>query len=706
MNKVLKIVCLASLFCSMQLNAFTYQGELSQTGNLYSGDVDLKFSLFDAATGGTMLNGIVDTRTMVTITNGRFIVELDQWMGLFTGTDYWLEISVAIPTGSGNFTLLTPRQKLGPVPYSEYSYDVDTTGIQLRITGTCPEDKVIGSINADGSVNCTIDDNTTYSGSDFATSNQACASGQTVTGVDNAGNVTCANLVPEPPNCDQENQGLQYNSVNGWSCVDLSSIGASAGEAQGYESNDSWGGTFDGTERLAKNWADANQSCIDAGGRLPTISELYRVSSAFKGEVGSSYTTNYLWTRTWWNQTQKAMIRLSDAAILSFPLTSLTAYRCIWPSNTPSYFTGSQCMGEPGDECWDHVAYPAGKMVIDKMERPAVSYVAATDECSFVNAHLAHQQDFAENVPNGLPNGTNNWLWTSDHSRYDITNIVRWIGVNTGYNDYTGNTNNWAVRAGGPYRFRCVGVNYNAGAYPSTVANEFVSSSTNIKINDITSSNALYGDSIDDCFNQGGHLAHSRDIMELARSGMTSGTGNYIWLSDRSRYDFTQIARWNTTELNYTGYYSQYGSWGSIDNATMYEHRCVYYPIDSSYTPPLATACASGVACQTYNNGDSKLAIDSQDRPAANYIDATQVCLDNGARMSTSLQLTEAIRAGLPNGTDAWIWTSDSAEIDKAIIMKWSGVDTIFSPIYPNGTTWSLKSDVRNYRCVWDNELW
>lgn len=50
-------------------------------------------------------------------------------------------------------------------------------------------------------------------------SDQTCSAGQTITGVTDAGIITCADMVPAPPTCDQNNQSWQYNAGTGWACM-------------------------------------------------------------------------------------------------------------------------------------------------------------------------------------------------------------------------------------------------------------------------------------------------------------------------------------------------------------------------------------------------------------------------------------------------------------------------------------------------------
>ncbi len=102
-----------------QSTAFTYQGQLSAAGGPANGSYDLAFSLFGAASGGTPGAGPI-TNSATQVSNGLFTVTLDFGAGVFTGSNYWLDISVS-PAGSNTFTELSPRQPLTPVPYAFYS---------------------------------------------------------------------------------------------------------------------------------------------------------------------------------------------------------------------------------------------------------------------------------------------------------------------------------------------------------------------------------------------------------------------------------------------------------------------------------------------------------------------------------------------------------------------------------------------------------
>jgi len=108
--------------------AFTYQGQLDQSGSPYTGACDFQFSLWDAASGGTQI-GSTQTQTGVTVTDGLFTVSLDFGSSVFTGDARWLGLAVRCPAGSGSYTALSPRQALAATPYALYARAVPWSGL-------------------------------------------------------------------------------------------------------------------------------------------------------------------------------------------------------------------------------------------------------------------------------------------------------------------------------------------------------------------------------------------------------------------------------------------------------------------------------------------------------------------------------------------------------------------------------------------------
>ncbi|WP_372795737.1 hypothetical protein [Pontiella sp.] len=99
-----------------QGTAFTYQGQLDDTGLPANGTYDLEFKVYDAGLGGSQVGATVGI-SGYTMTNGLFEVELDFGGSVFTGADRWLEIGVQT-NGGGGFTTLAPRTRFTSAPYA------------------------------------------------------------------------------------------------------------------------------------------------------------------------------------------------------------------------------------------------------------------------------------------------------------------------------------------------------------------------------------------------------------------------------------------------------------------------------------------------------------------------------------------------------------------------------------------------------------
>ncbi len=93
-----------------QDRAISYQGQLKDAGAVIPGPTDfsMTFRLFDAASGGNLLESKGRT---VTVVNSVFTTALDFAVSHFNGADRWLEIQVGATT-------LTPRQELRWAPYA------------------------------------------------------------------------------------------------------------------------------------------------------------------------------------------------------------------------------------------------------------------------------------------------------------------------------------------------------------------------------------------------------------------------------------------------------------------------------------------------------------------------------------------------------------------------------------------------------------
>jgi hypothetical protein len=110
-------------------NSFSYQGRLSDNGQTANGVYDFQSYIFTAAENGILLEQHSSLGTPVT--SGLFQLEIAIDPAIFTsGGQRWLEIWVS-PAGENNWTTLTPRQEILPVPqaiYAEYAGQLANPG--------------------------------------------------------------------------------------------------------------------------------------------------------------------------------------------------------------------------------------------------------------------------------------------------------------------------------------------------------------------------------------------------------------------------------------------------------------------------------------------------------------------------------------------------------------------------------------------------
>ena len=125
-NNLIKIsgavlLCGAFLVSSLQADvgtAWTYQGELTKSGVLYTGTADFLFSLWTDDTTGSQ-SGSTLTITNLSVASGRFAAQLDFGYDPFSsGQNLWLQIAVRTPGGAGLYAILGNRQPVTSAPYA------------------------------------------------------------------------------------------------------------------------------------------------------------------------------------------------------------------------------------------------------------------------------------------------------------------------------------------------------------------------------------------------------------------------------------------------------------------------------------------------------------------------------------------------------------------------------------------------------------
>ncbi len=120
-----------------QGTAITYQGQLKSSGSAVNSPSDFRFSLFNAASGGTQVGSTV-TQNAVAVENGLFTTPVDFGVNPYTSNqNLFLQIEVRNPAGSGSFVPMGSRQALTPAPFSlaTRGINVDANGDIALLTG-------------------------------------------------------------------------------------------------------------------------------------------------------------------------------------------------------------------------------------------------------------------------------------------------------------------------------------------------------------------------------------------------------------------------------------------------------------------------------------------------------------------------------------------------------------------------------------------
>ncbi|HUD47222.1 MAG TPA: tail fiber domain-containing protein [Candidatus Baltobacteraceae bacterium] len=105
-----------------QGTAFTYQGRLNANGASAGGLYDFRFRLSTDSQGDNYVGSAFLTNA-IPVTNGLFTTQIDFGAGIFTGSNYWLEVDVRTnnPGNTLSYTGMTPLQQLTPTPYAVFA---------------------------------------------------------------------------------------------------------------------------------------------------------------------------------------------------------------------------------------------------------------------------------------------------------------------------------------------------------------------------------------------------------------------------------------------------------------------------------------------------------------------------------------------------------------------------------------------------------
>ena len=131
----LLVMALASAVQAQSLgSAFTYQGQLKESGLPASGLYDFQACLFDGLVAAAPLVCAPDSAD-VPVAQGLFAVELDFGAAPFSGQQRYLELRARPGASSGTYTVLSPRQLLRATPEALRANTVPWTGLSAVPTG-------------------------------------------------------------------------------------------------------------------------------------------------------------------------------------------------------------------------------------------------------------------------------------------------------------------------------------------------------------------------------------------------------------------------------------------------------------------------------------------------------------------------------------------------------------------------------------------
>ncbi len=482
---------------------------------------------------------------------------------------------------------------------------------------------------------------------------------------------------------------------------------------------DSWGDTWDSVERGKKTWEEAKAICENLGGRLPTVTELYRNNSNLTGDLGS-YQTNYLWTLiSSYSNNYKISVRLTDGNRTQYVKTNKQSFRCVWPNDDNNGFDSKKCYGEPNNECFKYDYY----YNIDNYNRPPLPYTAAVNECNFYGSSLMVLDEYENAIHAGLPNGNNSWNWLQDYYGNNLIGVrwrddgaENWTFINGTYGTYLGTTTY--------YNFRCIGVadtthEYQQGnpvCYGGCFENNKRVSS--IKSDSEDRDAETYSSAIETCRNLGGQIHNLREYTDNIHSGWENGSNTWLWLTNIYSSSVV-LGRWNGVGTEYFNISSSNSSPTGSQKV-----RCVWHKkkpalptcgnvsdvLKWNGTEFVCEASVSGSSNGNAYNSDEKIdswgnAWDGVQRPGQYYEDAKADCESMGGRLPTATELykvnaTTPIVSGSSIGTTGqtgYLWTTiKTYTVNQNIAMRIS--DGATQRVYTTSNSTSYK---RPYRCIW-----
>jgi hypothetical protein len=273
-----------------------------------------------------------------------------------------------------------------------------------------------------------------------------------------------------------------------------------------------------------------------------------------------------------------------------------------------------------------------------------------------------------------------------------------------------------SLSTAGTVSFRCMGPASTPAPKAGLPADAFVLPRSGVAYDAKDRSVQKWAAAHDTCAFFGGHLAPPVDLMEAVFGGLPAGGNVKLWTANQAGFNGSQFLASSVQWLNAAprAAWDSSNAAGWISKASAGQpFRCAYYPVDEGYKGPEASQCNGACFAVPAPVGSAEkgttLWVDALDRGNANLASAIADCHKNGGRLPGERDYTEAIRAGLPNGSNTHLYTSDFAVntdggARRVHIVRWSNVETAYDDQYSKYMTWSDFTTLRPYRCMWTSE--
>jgi hypothetical protein len=477
---------------------------------------------------------------------------------------------------------------------------------------------------------------------------------------------------------------------------------------------DLWGFSWDGNERTTGTLEQARATCESIGGRLPTATEMHRVSAVRTSQVGQKDQVNYLWTAVPYDTDEQVVERLSDGNLARQTVTKTNVYRCVCAPPDPPGFGGSDCTGSNKAEC--STLTREGKTYnIDAQDRAKLNASGAAWECAFHGGHLLDVGTQVAAIQQGLKGGQNAPHWTSDVSLSSTamtvtwTDNVPWVASNSTLSHATMSTLNTTS-------FRCIGPQGALTPKAGAPAGAFALPRSGVAHDSQDRPAQKWAAAHDTCVFFGGHLTPPVDLMEAVFEGLPAGSGVKLWTADQAGFNGSQFQAatilWKGAAPR-TAWDSSNAAGVASKASAGQPYRCAYYPQDAAFQGPDAAQCQGACYAVPPAIGSSEtgstLWFDVLDRPSATVAEAIDTCHKAGGRLPRERDYTEAIRGGLPNGSTSLLFTSDftlyaSNGARYVHVVRWSQQEEAFDDQYSKYMTWSAISNKHPFRCMWTSE--